>query len=118
MRKSTLSGKLFVVNAKWFLNKFFSYCREFSMQIVARIALGYKHVQQFQNNLVQMALGVIAGFGRSIFCHLSWMFPKLSFPFGKLGMLVEIFGCLSFVRLLLTVRSKVVERKAVSFHIN
>ncbi|KAI6190751.1 putative cytochrome P450 CYP13A8 [Aphelenchoides bicaudatus] len=64
-RKSTLSG---------------NYCREFSMQIVARIALGYKHVQQFQNNLVQMALGVIAGFGRSIFCHLSWMFPKLSFP--------------------------------------
>jgi hypothetical protein len=84
------------------------------MDIIARLALGQSSSQQFQNKLVQTAVGVFASFGASIFCHLSWMIPPLGLLFGRVGMFFETLGCFAFVRLLFSVRSKVEQRKRVS----
>jgi hypothetical protein len=83
------------------------------MDIIAQLALGQSSSEQFQNKLVQTAVGVFASFGSSIFCHLSWMFPVLGGLFGRVGMFLEALGCFAFVKLLLTVRRHVEERKRV-----
>jgi hypothetical protein len=77
--------------------------------------LGYQNSQQFKSGLVPMAVGVFAGFGASIHCHLSWILPAFGSIFGKLGMFVEALGCFSFFRFLLTIHKRVVERKKVVF---
>lgn len=85
------------------------------MDIIARLALGQKSSQQFKNGLVKTVVEVFSGLGVSIFCHLSWVLPAFGLIFGKIGMLFEILGSFAFVRLLISVRQKVEERKKVWF---